>query len=165
LSIIASICVFLTNEVLSILAKTIAQYEKRRIYSHFLRAIAKRLAIAQFLNSGLTNFFAQIILADDHGDFSNRVQNINYYGKGKRTFRNPEVSYSLIIGGLLENMYWIFVTNAILTPLVTIFDPVYLWKRFKIFLMERQEEKGVKNKLTQIQANGYFFTKIFILFH
>jgi len=140
LSIVASLFIFLANEALSVLTRTIVSYEKHKTYTHHLRAIAKRLAIAQFLNSALSNLFAQVILADGHDTLASKIREINYYGKG----------------GLLENIYWVFVTNALLPPLLTIFDLQYFWKRFKIYLVKRQESKGHRNTLTQSEANKLY---------
>jgi len=54
------------------------------------------------------------------------------------------------LGGLLENMFWVFITNALVAPSITYFDPLYYWKLFNQYLAER---KGSKNKLTQMEAN------------
>jgi len=67
----------------------------------------------------------------------NGFQDINLYGKG----------------GLLENMYWVFITNAFLTPILAIFDPVYYMKLGFQWLAERKEKKGQKNTMTQKQAH------------
>jgi len=92
------------------------------------------------LNTALTNLFAEFILARSNSDevkAENGFQNINIYGKG----------------GLIENMYWVFITNAFLTPALAIFDPMYILKRVQQFFVERKETKGGQNKMTQRDAH------------
>ncbi len=53
-------------------------------------------------------------------------------------------------GGILENMFYIFVINAILPPLLDLIHPFRIfkmWRRKKILL------QGTKANLTQQEAN------------
>ena len=96
------------------------------------------------MNTALTNLFAEFILASSDTEeqkLENGLQSINIYGKG----------------GLLENIYWVFITNAFLTPALAIFDPMYILKRVQQFFVERKEAKGGQNKMTQRDAHMYSF--------
>jgi len=135
LSIVASLVVFMTNSFLSLIIDHISKFEKHTTHTHYLRGVAEKLAIAQFLNTAFTNLFAEIILASGDADnASDRLDILNFYGKG----------------GLLENMYWVFITNAFLSPILTVLDPTYLWKNVQRYWTER---KGDQNSLTQMEAN------------
>jgi len=133
LSIVVSLVIFLTNSILAQIIKYLTSFEKHITYTHYLRGVAQKLSIAQFMNTALTNLFAQLILASS-GSVSSGLENLNIYGKG----------------GLLENMYYIFITNAFLPPILTILDPSYF---LKLFQRRRLEKKGSHNKLTQMKAN------------
>lgn len=88
------------------------------------------------MNTAFTNLVAEVILANNNVEDPDKLEYLNFYGKG----------------GLLENMYWVFITNAFLSPILTVFDPSYLWKNVQRKLAER---KGNKNQLTQMEANEY----------
>jgi len=117
------------------------RFEKHATYTRYLRGVAQKLSIAQFLNTAIVNMLSQLILTNADTLY-NRFQSLNFYGKG----------------GLLENMYWVFITNALLFPLLTFFDPFYIWK---VFWQRRAEKQGDKNKLTQMEANILFEGQIF----
>jgi len=141
LSIVASLVIMMTNFILTKTVKYFTKYEKNLTYTHYLRGVTKKLAIALFLNTALTNLLAEIILADgDQDSLSDRVSNLNFYGKG----------------GLLENMYWVFITNGILSPFIGLFDPYYFYRRLKQYRLERNEDRGITNNLTQSQANTLY---------
>jgi len=88
------------------------------------------------LNTALINLFAQLILAKTDS-VSSSLENLNFYGKG----------------GLLENMYYVFITNAFLPPLLNIFDSGYFFKLFKRYFLEK---KGSSNKMNQMKANSLY---------
>lgn len=76
---------------------------------------------------------AELILADPK-EGESRLEAINFYGKG----------------GLLEGMFWVFITNAFMTPALTIFDPMYIMKRAMQYL---KEKKNWFPKMTQQDLN------------
>jgi len=140
LSIIASLVIVVTNSLLAMLIDFLAKYEKHYTFTHYLRGVAQKLAIAQFLNTALTNLFAELILSQNNSEqekAENGFQDVNIYAKG----------------GLLENMYWVFITNAFLTPVLAIFDPIYIMKRGFQWLAERKEKKGEKSTMNQKAAH------------
>jgi hypothetical protein len=54
----------------------------------------------------------------------------------------------------MENMFYVVVIGALLPPLITIFDPEYIYKRFR---RRRELAKGPKSKLTQREAHRFIF--------
>jgi len=85
------------------------------------------------LNTALSTLFAQLILTLDDS-ISNTLQKLNFYGKG----------------GLLENIYWVFIINAVFMAVLTIIDPVYVAKWIRRYFVKKQ---GKNNTLTQMEAN------------
>jgi len=56
-------------------------------------------------------------------------------------------------GGLVENMFYVFITNAFLTPALSYFDPMYFWK---VHQRRKAIKLGENTKMTQKQANELF---------
>lgn len=84
----------------------------------------------------MTSFFAEMILADYEVN-ENRLEEMNFYGKG----------------GLLEGIFWVFITQAITGPALTIIDFGYFAKLFK---RKQVLKQGEKNTLIQKDAHTYF---------
>lgn len=126
-----SILISFINYILGVVADRLSRYEKHISLSHFYASLAKKIIISQVINSGILAFilFTIPISSFDFGGFA----------------------------GLTNYLYYIFLTNILLTPIMTLFDPFYfyykLWKR-----------RGLKNKLksgefvplTQTELNEVF---------
>lgn len=78
------------------------------------------------------NLLAKLVLAD--GGISAGLNSINFYNQG----------------GLITNMYYVFITNAILGPVLTILNPGNLMKKMK---QKKILKQGKENALTQEQAH------------
>jgi len=85
------------------------------------------------LNTALSTLIAEIILSQT-GSLSNTLQKLNFYGRG----------------GLLENIYWVFILNMALMAILAVFDPEYIVKWIQRYVVRKQ---GKKNKVTQMEAN------------
>lgn len=123
MSFVGSIVICSSNFVLAMTIDYLTSFEKHSTYTHFLQGVAQKLAVAQFVNTALSTLFAELILADTK-DQQSSLQAINFYGKG----------------GLLESIYWVFITNAFLVPFLTILDLGYQFRRFKRFLHRGKTE-------------------------
>lgn len=94
----------------------------------------------QLILTGFIPLLAKIVIADNFSSslsFGDRFSTINIYGKG----------------GLIENMYFVFIVHAFLTPLVTILDPSYFYKKW---LQKKGADTEYCDKMTQRQAHRFF---------
>jgi hypothetical protein len=139
LSIIVSLLISVANAVLAILIDVLTRTEKHITYTNYLKGVAQKLSVAQFLNTALVSLFVELILADDTGLTGyNRLELVNFYGKG----------------GLLENIYWIFITSAFLPPVMSLIDPGFQFKRVRQYLATRTGGKELR--MSQEDANTLF---------
>ena len=102
----------------------------------------------QLINTGFIPLLAKIVIADNFSSslsFKDRFSTINIYGKG----------------GLIENMYFVFIVHAFLQPIVTLFDPTYFYKKY---LQKKGADEDYCDKMTQRQAHRYFFPSTKVLF-
>jgi hypothetical protein len=140
LSGFGSILVVAINMVLSITVRILTEREKHPTYTSYFTAVAEKLCIAQFLNTALTTVLAQILLYNAFGStdsFKLGLLAVPFYGKG----------------GLIENMFYVFITNAFLTPILSYFDPLYL---YKLYERRKAVNKGENTPMTQREAHNLF---------
>jgi len=140
LSIIGSFIIITINVLLGQAIIRLVEREKHVTYTTHFMGIAKKLSITQFINTAFTTLFAQVVLystLQNDNPFESDFEKINFYGKG----------------GLLENMFYIFISNAFLTPLLTYFDPLYL---LKLYQRKQVLKKGGTNMITQQEAHVLF---------
>ena len=136
LSGVAGILIYTVNTLLAMAAHYLSKREEHKTYTAYFTGVTKRLSVSMFINTAFTTLFAQLLTIliigqdDEAGTF-------NFYKQG----------------GLLENIFYVFLSNAILTPLYTVLDPFYMWKRFQ---RKKALEAGVNCKLTQQSAHVLF---------
>jgi len=139
LSVVTSIVITLTNFIMSFTIDKLTKYEKHLTITNYLRGVAQKLAAAQFINTALTNLVAEVILSSEENTTHthSRLEEVNFYGKG----------------GLLENMFWVFIISAIQSPALIIFDVGYFIKLLKRSEVSKAAKRGQNITLTQKQAN------------
>lgn len=136
----ASIFIVAINTILSMVVRVLTAREKHPTYTSHFTAIAEKLCVAQFLNTALTTLVAQIILYNqfrETGSFIQGLLAVPFYGKG----------------GLVENMFFVFISNAFLTPILNLFDPTYLLKLYK---RKKAIKLGEQSTMTQKEAHLLF---------
>ena len=92
-----------------------------------------------FVNTAFTTLFAKVVLASEFAEttgISNYLRAVNFYNTG----------------GLLENICYVVLTGALLSPFLVIFD---FWYIFKIFQQKMELAKGEKSTKTQEDAHVY----------
>lgn len=78
--------------------------------------VAVTITIAQFFNTCLLTFVIDVLLKDGN-------------------------KYALIFrtGGLVYNIFYVFISNAFATPLVAYFDPASIMKKLMRWYIERKD--------------------------
>jgi len=99
LSVVIAILIAAINAILIIIIKLLAAYEKQDTYTNFFEAIAKKVAIAQFINTAFANILAKFILLELDSEKSSDEP--NFVAKGLNLY-GPS--------GLLQNMLVVFIT-------------------------------------------------------
>jgi hypothetical protein len=79
------------------------------------------------------NLLAKLVLAD--GGITAGLESLNFYGQG----------------GLITNMYYVFITNGLITPILNVINPGNLKKKMK---QKKVLKQGKNNTLTQEQAHS-----------
>lgn len=135
----ASILIVVINTVLSMVVRILTAKEMHPTYTSHFTAIAEKLCVAQFLNTALTTLTAQIILYNQFSElgFIDGLLAVPFYGKG----------------GMVENMFFVFISNAYLTPLLNLFDFGYFIKLYK---RKKALKLGEKSTMTQKEAHTLF---------
>ena len=136
LSLVSSTLIYIANTLLALAAQYISRREVHKTHTKYYTGVTKRLSVSTFINTTFTTLFAQLLtllVLDDDAD----TDTFNFYKQG----------------GLLENMFYVFLSNAVLTPLLAIFDPFYVLK----WWYRRQAMKDSnKREINQQQAHGLF---------
>lgn len=135
-SIIGSVVIAISNAVLSLTIDHLTRFERHYTYTHFLQGVANMLTLAQVFNSAFSTLIVEFLLADTP-EGKDRLQSVNFYGPG----------------GVLENIYWVFITNSVLTPFLTMFDFGYIFKVFRRIISANKD--GTANMMQKDAHNLY----------
>ena len=137
---LASILIVVINFLLGRVTEKLADQEKHSSYTSFFTGIASKLSGAQIVNTAFTTLLAQVLVFNNFKkdpSLEGGISAVSFYGAG----------------GLLEDMFYVFITNAVLTPVFDFFDVFYIVKLCKRFFAER---KGGRAKLTQQEAHTLY---------
>jgi len=136
-SILASLIICIINIILSYLIEWLVGFEKYKTKTTYYTKMAEKKSIALLINTAFTSLVAQLILANGFNTTVSDVSTLNVYGEG----------------GLIENMFYTIILNAIYAPLLSYFSVEYFYTlcRRKYALW-----KGPKAIMTQAEANTLF---------
>lgn len=123
-SAFSSLLVIAINILLSISIRIYTKEEMHHTWSTYNLSVAQKLVIALFLNTAIIPL----------------VISYNY----KTDWFNT--------GGLANNIFWIQVANAIVTPVLYLIYPSYQFKKFRRWIKSRNGLKG----MSQYEANLLF---------
>jgi len=116
--------------------RALAENEKKGTYTRKFNGMATKLNAAQFINAAFTTLVAKTIVTTSFNDRKSEIlQRANFYSAG----------------GLMEAMFFVFITGALSTPISTFLDPWYYLKLFQ----RHRASKDTKN-LNQKQAHEIF---------
>jgi len=130
LSYAGSLVVVVVNQMLVKIIRVAATSEKHISHTKFHRSVAEKLTIAQFMNS------TAIPIA---------VNFLTHYLK--------DDAKTSVLDGLAYDMYFIFLTNAITTPLLLFFDPTFTARAYHQSNLENDPKYSC---MTQAEANELF---------
>jgi len=139
-SISASIAILIVNSILSVVIRFFINNEKYSTFTRYSCEITKKLLLAQIFNTAFTPLIAKVALSVDFSSIVTAregLQGTIFYGKG----------------GLLESMYYIFIINAIVPPIMTILHPFRIIKHFKRKMLINKKQEST---LTQYEAHKLF---------
>jgi len=135
-SIVSSILVMVINYLMGLAIRALAEHEKHGTYTSYFNGMATKLNAAQFVNAAFTTLVAKIIVTTNFNDHKSEIlQRANFYSAG----------------GLMEGMFFVFITGALSTPISTFLDP---WYYLKIF--QRYRASKTTKDLNQKQAHEIF---------
>ena len=124
LSVLIAFLISVLNTSLKLSTRKFASYEHHATYTNYFVSVAQRLSLTTFVNTAITVLVTAYIL---------------------------EILWTE--GGLLTNVFIIFVIAVILGPLFSILNPFYYMRLYKRWRIKSQ---GKSCTLTQKQANLWF---------
>lgn len=137
LSGISSILVITITTIIARATIYLSRREKHSTYTSYFTGVTKRLCVAMFINTAFTTIFAKLVSVAFHADGDDTSDEFNFYRSG----------------GLLENIFYVFISNATLTPLYNLLDPFHFIKAYK---RKKARELGEGNPITQQKAHELF---------
>ena len=140
LGFIGSLLICLINIVLATIIKRFVKYEKHGTRGGFLTAVAEKQTIALLINTAFISLIVEIILSESYtvsnGILTN-VYKLDLYRKG----------------GLIENMFFVFLINAFYVPVLDLLNPMHFYNKYK---QKKALELGDSIVMTQQTANTLF---------
>lgn len=124
LGVLVGFLISFINTCLSISTRRFANFELHTTRTNYFVSVAKNLSIATFLNSAIVILVTSVILE-------------TYWKKS----------------GLLDQVFIVFICNAILPSISTLLDPWHLIRKFR---RNKYEKQGESCTLTQLEANELF---------
>lgn len=115
-----------------------ASLEKHSTVTHLDISVAEKLSFAQFCNTALITLF------------------VNYW-----IYHNDDNNYGLFKeGGLITDLFSIFLSNSFIPILSTYFNP---WYGLRLYKRRKIEKEGENCFYTQAEANEYFIHSIYFI--
>ena len=136
ISLLSSTIVALSNSCLGIFIRRFARNENHITQTNFFRSVASRLTCALFFNMSITTLLANFL-------------------RSKMTFQGTGEIYILSLTGLLQDIFFLFITNSYISSIFNLFDFVWGVKLLRRVMAEKAHQKG-NCSLTQEEANSLF---------
>lgn len=124
ISVIIALVIMVINNALNFAIRKFAAYESHSTFTGYFISVARRLSLVTFINTAITLFVTHLILQNLWKD-----------------------------GGLLNDVFTVFLITVIIGPLSNVFNPWYFWRLYKRSSIIKQ---GKACKLTQREANLIF---------
>ncbi|KAL4499791.1 hypothetical protein ABPG72_017331 [Tetrahymena utriculariae] len=140
LSIFCTAIVATINSLLTIIISLFSKYEKHNTFTSTSVSVSQKLSWIQFINTALVPFVILLILSPSENLQDQNDQEFLQY--------------------VIQNIFFIFIGNAIFVPLVTIYEPEYLWKKIYRWWVVRNAAFCRK---TQQQLNEIFEDPEFLI--
>ncbi|EAR87740.2 B-box zinc finger protein (macronuclear) [Tetrahymena thermophila SB210] len=140
LSVFCTVIVATINSLLTIIITLFSKYEKHNTFTSTSVSVSLRLSWIQFINTALVPFVILLILSPSENLQDQNDQEFLQY--------------------VIQNIFFIFIGNAIFVPLVTMYEPEYLWKKIYRWWVVRNAPFCRK---TQQQLNEIFEDPEFLI--
>jgi hypothetical protein len=137
LSFCGSIAILVINKSLQGLMRVISALEKHTSHTDYFLSVSQKLSAVLFFNTAITVLFAHFSLYWAGDEVNNPPNNDNVWGNG----------------GLVENVWSILWSNAYISPIMNLLDPVY----FLTIAQRKRVAKTVETlDMTQSEAHLIF---------
>lgn len=130
-----SIVVILLNPILMGVIRSMERFELKYTHTRFFFGLANKIAIITFLNTAFASIFANIVGAWIEGDLA---------------FSNVDILFGK--HGIIIDIFFVFASNMIVTPLLFLLHPDWLVLKIKRFLLSH----GKLREYSQAEANAVF---------
>jgi len=124
ISIVIAFVIMVINNALNYSIRIFASYESHSTFTDYFVSVAQRLTVAMFTNTAITLLVTHIILETLWKD-----------------------------GGLLNDLFVVFLITVVVGPLANLFNPWYFWRIYRRWKIQRE---GPNCSLTQREANLLF---------
>lgn len=142
LSIVISLLILIINNVLAIVLQKLTIYERHSDHTDKNRSMILKICVSQFINTCLLIVAVHAIIIKP----KNRIDT-----KGRLRIFHP---ISNLLGGVLIDAFFILISDLYLSPLLTLFDPMYFMKLCKRSKLKEELTKPNNNSsMIQKDAN------------
>jgi len=135
LSTLSSFVIVGVNSALVIIIRKAASAERHFSYTNYHQSVAEKLIRAQFVNSTLIPICVNLLMHFIPGE------------------EDQNLSLVSVLDGLATDMYYVFFSNAISTPLTLFFDPFFTLRAFRQASLEADNTAYL---MTQHEVNSLF---------
>ena len=135
LSLIISIIIGVVNAGIGGVLKKFTKFEKHYSRTNYTLSFSVKLAILTFFNSAIIPLLSKHIIVKKRVEYDYNIDRNNL---------------------LVSDMFILFIINAILTPLLWTFNEILLFRKFRIWLIERNKEPDKSHHMTQKQLNKLY---------
>ena len=127
ISLLISCCILIINSIFEKILDLLTEIEKQSTSTNYFLSKSIKLTLFSFMNSGIVPLISELFNKTD-----------NY-------------------GILINNIFFILLVNAILTPILWTINFSFIYKKFKIFLIERKKKlKNYSHGKTQRELNELY---------
>ena len=141
LSALITLVIVILNLILESILTKLTGWEKHLSRTSFYLSLSIKLTIFTFLNSAIIPLLSKtIIISEKHVPVGQTKNDI-------KIDRNNL---------LVNDMLLLFVVNAIFTPIIWTFHPKTLYKRFRIYLIEKSKDPDNNHFMTQQELNKLY---------
>ena len=135
LSLIITIIISVLNAVLEVVLTKFTLVERHLSRTNSYLSLSIKMTILTFFNSAIVPLWSKQIIVK------------------KKVMYDYNIDRNIL---LVNDMFILFVVNAIVTPLFWTFNVPYLFKKFRIWLLERKKEPDKNHYMTQKELNKLY---------
>ena len=138
LSFAITIVISVIDAVLSLVLEKLTFLEKHLSRSNYQLSLSIKLTLFTFFNSGIIPLVSKHLIVDKRVNLGNFGYNID---------RNNL---------LVNDMFVLFLVNAVVAPLLWTFNIMYIFHRIKIYFLEKRKDPDENHFMTQRELNKLY---------